>query len=149
MNLHLILPIFLGLSVVTQGVLNRKIAGDWGLSSAIFLNAVVLLVISLVFISGAKWMPQIFPEFLRLQNLEMENAKWWFLIPGLCGFFIVLGVPWSLQNNGPSKTFILLIVSQVVFSLLFEKFVFESSVSILKIVGACVAVLGAILVALN
>lgn len=149
MNLFVLLPAFLGLSVVIQGILNRKIGGAWGLSSAVFLNATIFFMASAGLLLVSKLGSGNLPELFRWQNLDLEKSKWWFLLPGLCGFFLVLGIPWSLEQIGLSKTFIVLIVSQVFFSLLIERFIFQNPVNSLKIIGAFIAIFGAALVVLN
>jgi uncharacterized membrane protein YdcZ (DUF606 family) len=147
--LFYLLPLFLGLTVVTQGTLNRRVSADWGLASTVFLNATVFFGVSLLLIIAVQVSPKFFPEYLKVQSFDLSKFKSWFLIPGLCGFFLVLGVPWSLQVNGPSKTFILLIVAQIILSLVVEKFFFAGNPSSMKILGALIAAIGAVIVSLN
>ena len=149
MTFSILIPFFIGLSVVTQGVLNRQIGAAWGLGAAVFLNASVLFVLSSLLFLGLIYFPQSFPSFLQLSSPEASRAQAWFVIPGLCGLLIVIGVPWSLQMNGPGKTFILVIVAQIIFSLLFEKFFFGLSLSLMKIMGALFVAVGAALVAFS
>ena len=149
MNMYLILPLFLGLTVVTQGALNRQVSAVWGLTWTVFLNATLFFVVSFALLMTTKFHPQILPEYLKVDQFSPEKFKWYFLIPGLCGFFLVLGVPWSLQINGPSKTFILLIVAQIILSLILDKFLFEATISYLKLMGAALVMAGALLVALS
>ena len=148
MSIFLLLPLFLGMAVVTQGALNRRISAELGLTWTVFLNASLFFLVSLALLLATKYVPQMLPEYLRVDQFSANKLKWWFLIPGFCGFFLVLGVPWSLQINGPSKTFILLIVAQILLSLVLDKFVFEATVSATKLAGAALALAGAILVAL-
>ena len=147
MSPFILLPVFLGLNIVIQGVLNKNIGANWGLSTAVMLNATIFFVISASFLLLATLVPNCLPEFLRPSEISARQFKIWFLVPGICGFMLVLGIPYSLQNNGPSKTFILLIVSQAIFSLLYEKFVLHGQIAFLKVVGATLAVLGSALVA--
>lgn len=146
MNSYIILPMLIGLAGVAQGILNRQVSASWGLTWAVGLNAVLFIVYSAVLLVVMQFAPQVLPEYLRVSTFSMEKFKWWFVLPGLCGFLLVLGIPWSIQMMGPSKTFILFIVAQIVFSLLAEKFFFDSSVPILKIAGAFLAIAGAALV---
>lgn len=145
----MLIPMVLGLTVVTQGAINRRVGADFGLSSAVFLNAFLFFVLSGILLLWAKLAPHQVPEYWRIKDLNMDQARWWYLIPGLCGFLLVLGVPMSLQANGPSKTFILLIASQVVVSLLFEIFIFSTPISNMKLIGALLAAIGAAMVAIN
>lgn len=146
MNSFIVLPFIIGLAGVTQGILNRQVSASWGLAWAVALNALLFVVYSAVLLVFSHFAPQVLPEYLRVSTFTIEKFKWWFVLPGLCGFLLVLGIPWSIQMMGPSKTFILFIVAQIVFSLLAEKFFFESEVSPLKIAGALLATAGAVLV---
>ncbi len=149
MNVLFFLPLIIGLSVVAQGVLNRQIADHWGLSSTVFLNAIVFLVVSLLWIGFEKIFPQMLPDYLKQPHSDLYRFKWWFVVPGICGFLIVLGIPWSVQINGPSKTFIMLIASQIILSLLYEKFLMGSPLSVMKISGAFIAMFGTALVVMS
>lgn len=146
MNLYLVLPLFLGFSVVTQGILNRKIAAEWGLPSTVLLNAAVFFILSGILFLLTRVFPEYFPDYLRVHQFNLQKTKYWFLFPGMCGFFLVLGVPWALQNIGPSKTFILLIVAQTVLSVMADKWIFHTEVSMMKLVGSIVALMGALIV---
>lgn len=149
MNFYLIIPILLGFTVVAQGVLNRHIGTEWGLSSAVFLNALVFMIVSFALVIVAKIFPEIMPEYLRIQQIDLDKMKWWFLIPGLCGFFLVLGIPWSIQMAGPSKTFLVLIASQIVLGLLYEKLFLDEPISTMKYAGAVVSTIGVALFTLG
>ena len=146
MNSYIILPLVIGLAGVTQGILNRQVSASWGLAWAVGLNAVLFIIYSAVLLALLQFAPQVLPEYLRVSAFSAEKFKWWFILPGLCGFLLVLGIPWSIQMMGPSKTFILFIVAQIVFSLLAEKFFFGSEIPFLKIAGALLAMAGAALV---
>ncbi len=152
MNSFLILPVILALSVVLQGMLNKKIAAEQSLVFAVFLNATVFLIVSGVLFFISKKYSESMPSFLKMP-IDSKNIfssdNLWYLIPGLCGFVLVLGIPWALQNLGSAKTFIILIVSQIILSLLAEKFVFNNDLSILKITGALVALVGAVMVGIG
>lgn len=149
MSSFLIIPVTLGLTVVVQGVLNRRIGADWGMPAAVLLNALIFFAVSLALYGWAKFSPESTPSLLRLPENHVRSMELWYLIPGLCGFILVLGMPISLHQNGPTKTFILLIASQIIFSLGLEKFITGEFPGILKISGALLAVIGATLVALG
>lgn len=149
MNFYIILPFLIGLAGVTQGILNRQVSASWGLAWAVGLNAVLFIVYSGILLGILQLAPQFLPEYLRVSSFSFDKFKWWYLLPGLCGFLLVLGIPWSIQSMGPSKTFILFIVAQIVFSLLAEKIFFDSNVSVMKIAGAFLAMAGAALVMLS
>ncbi len=150
-----LIPVILGLAVVIQGLLNRRIGLAIGLSTAVLINAIVFLTLSAAVIVISYLKPDLIPSMLRPPTTTLREASqsgpalWLYWIPGFFGFLLVLGVPYSIQNIGPSKTFITLIVAQVVFSLLAERLLFDTDLSPLKIAGALLAVTGAALVASN
>lgn len=113
----------------------------WGLPWVILLNGAVFFILCLAYYFGAR--------YFEPPVSSTESPQFWYLLPGICGFLIVLGVPISIQMMGPTKTFITLIVSQVVFSLTLEKVIFGESPGTLKIAGALIATIGAALVALS
>ncbi len=79
-------------------------------------------------------MPELFPAFLRPGAAGLDvNAT--LVVPGLCGFVLVLGAPWAMQNVGPSKTFVLLVGAQIVLSVLADKWIFDLDVAWTKWLG--------------
>lgn len=143
-NSYLLLPLALGVTVVAQATLNRVFALQWGLAVAVTVNAAVFFVLSLGFLLIAKYTPNILPEFWRY-NPTSNGFAWTYLIPGICGFFLVVGLPWSIQNLGPSTSFLLLIASQIIASLCLEYFQDAEGVSARKIIGALFVLAGAYL----
>ena len=145
MNFYFFLPIALGVSVVVQATLNKEMALQYGLLSAVLLNAAVLFVLSALFYGIAKTSPEFFPEFFQPKS-SSEPFNWSYLIPGMCGFFLVLGLPWSLHKLGPSNSFLLLIATQIVVSLLLETYRSQSLPQGLKLAGAILVLIGGALV---
>jgi uncharacterized membrane protein YdcZ (DUF606 family) len=149
------IPIILGLGVVIQGLLNRRIGAAIGLTTAVLINAVVFFALSAIVIAASYLKPDWFPAMLKPPATSFREAAlsgpsyWLYWIPGFFGFLLVLGIPFSIQQMGPSKTFVILIVAQVVFSLLAERLLFDASFSNMKLVGAMLAVAGAAIVAAN
>lgn len=144
MNSWILLPIFLGLCVVLQGVLNRDIGETWGLGSAVLLNAFIFFICALIIFIWGKWAPDSLPSYLRY--IENREIKWWYVLPGICGFFLVLGLPWSMKNIGAPRSFILLITVQIVCSVLVDRFVYQGAFNMLKFAGALLAIAGSVLV---
>ena len=145
MNILMILPILLGTSVVLQGSLNKESANLFGLSSAVFINACVFLLVSVLLLFAASFFPQSLPDFLAPKE-SLRGLKWQHLLPGLFGFFLVLGLPWSLKVNGPAKTFILIVSTQVIISLWLQMSQTGIPLKMTQILGAVFSILGAILI---
>ncbi len=148
MGFYYFLPIALGVTVLTQGILNRQIGAAWGLSTAVLINAAVFFLLSAgLFLLGKYW-PGVLPEFLRYRDAG-TGFKMTFLIPGICGFILVLGLPWALQNIGPSKSFLLLIASQILASLITDQWIFSQPVPAMKWLGGAITIVGAAVVVLS
>jgi len=147
MNAWLFLPTLLAAAFLCQAILNRRISESLGLASAVLINASVFFLAALLLWVGTRLVPELFPDFLKPGDGEFEAKVAW-IVPGICGFLWVLGAPWALQNLGPSRTFILLIGSQIVLSVLADKWVFDLEPGWTKWLGAALALAGAVLVAL-
>ncbi len=145
MNIAFFVPLALGVTVVLQATLNRAIGHNHGLATAVLINAVVFFVLSLGFFLTGKYNPDLVPEFLRFRESSVPYS-WYYLIPGACGFFLVLGLPYAIHHIGPSLSFLLLIASQVVVSLAFEIYLSGNVPSLLRLMGAALIVVGSILV---
>lgn len=130
------IPIILGLSIVTQGVLNQAIGLERGLGFAVLLNASVFFVLSIVlYVLLAQ--PSV--------KTTVDAVRWYYLIPGICGFLIVLGPPLAMSQIGSAAFFILLILAQISSSLLYDTFILGSPLSISKVFGAALTFVGAAL----
>lgn len=144
MNAYFSIPVVLGFAVVIQGLLNRWIGVQFGLATAVLINAAVFFVLSLCFYAMAHYTPNLVPEFLQVKS-SSEPFKISFLIPGICGFLLVLGLPWALQNIGTAGTFLTLIATQIFVSFLMDLFYFEMPFSIVKAIGAGLIFVGGLL----
>lgn len=145
MPFYYAIPLVLGVMVVLQGGMNRHLGSLWGLSTAVFLNAAVLFLLSALFYGMLRWSPESFPEFLRPRASETPPA-WWYLIPGLCGFCMILGLPWAMHSIGAAKSFILLITAQICAGLVWDFAISGVSPSLWKLLGGAFTLLGSLLV---
>ncbi len=139
-------PFLLGSLVVLQGGLNRHLGANFGLGSAVMLNASVLFAASALFYGILRWNPEIFPELLRPRPPQSPISTWWYLIPGLCGFSLVLGLPWSINTIGSGKTFVLLISAQILTGFIWDLAINSQSPGLLKILGGVLTILGSLFV---
>ena len=131
------LPALLGVVVVLQAGLNKKISALWGISGAVLLNALVFLVIAVVayfFVPNLKG------------NIELKNFNWWYLVPGTLGCVLVFGGPLAIMRWGAVHTFILIISAQLLASLVWDSQVEDLPVSTMRIAGIALAWIGAVLV---
>jgi transporter family-2 protein len=146
----LLLPIVVGLATVFQGGLNRSISKDWGLASALLLNSIIVAIFSLIAWAYFKW-----NTTSRLATLMGDQAgafqtyAGWYWVPGLLGFIIILGIPLSLQKVGALQTFVILIASQIVGSLIWDAMIEGRAINAARVIGAALSFFAAALVNLK
>lgn len=136
-----VIPAILGFLIVCQAGLNRKIAAQWGLPAAAFLNSTVLWTSTALLLSLAVFHPSILPSGFQFQ-WGAQGFKFWYVLPGLFGLTLILGAPWCIARWGATYTFVLLISSQVVASILWDLKVENLSISRQRLVGAGLAWIG-------
>ncbi len=145
MNAYILLPLVLGLTVVAQATINRTMAEAYGLSTVMAINAVVFLLFSVGFFLFTHYNPKVVPEFV--QNREWTSPfLWTYILPGFCGFLLVLGLPWAIEYVGASNSFLLLIASQIIISFAWELIQSGETPSVTKWLGAGLISAGAFLV---
>lgn len=131
-----------GLTVV-QSVMNRSIGIKYGWPVAGMLNNTVgflfalALVVALVFVFQGKGVAKI------------DEWHWWYLLPGCFGMLFVMGVPYAVHALGASKTFVILVASQILFGLLWDFMSGTAVISTLRVAGVLVALAGAVMVSLS
>jgi len=146
MDWALALGAMIGLGTVLQGGLNRRIAGAAGLTQAALLNAVITLVVVAVLVLIVRLAPQRFPEFFRSRGWP-EDAAWWYVLPGVCGVLIVVGVPLAISRIGASKTFLLMMSFQMLGSLFWDASIEAKPINLARVIGVALAFLGSAIVA--
>ncbi len=153
----LVVPVVVGLSTVFQAGLNRSISKDWGLGSALLMNSLVVAALSalawllsrnadsrLSVIMGETW-----SDLMKDQAGAFQQFSWWYAIPGLFGFLIITGIPIAIQKVGALQTFIVLIGSQIIGSLLWDLLIEKRPVNTIRLVGAGLSFLSALIVNLK
>ena len=139
------LPALLGVAAVLQGGLNRQISGHWGLAAAALFNTVVLLIAVCCLLAFARLRPEWLPPFFHLRG-SLAELRWWWIFPGLCGLALVAGIPWTISRIGAFPVFLGLLGGQLLMSLAWDAFVEHRPVTLVRLVGAGLALLGAWLV---
>jgi transporter family-2 protein len=138
-------PAILGVLVVLQAGVNRKLASQWGLTSAVLLNALVLFILAALLFILCLWKPEFFPKNLR-SSIDFKNFRLWFLLPGLMGFCLVIGGPFAVARWGAVQTFILVISAQLITSLIWDFQVEGLGISYMRLLGIALAWSGAFLI---
>ena len=117
--MYWLLSFLIGAVAVVQGGVNRKITTDWGLSGAIFLNSLLVLIVAVLFVAACKLTPQYFPESFAAK-FDTSTFKWWYFLPSICGFIIICAIPAFIPKIGASSVFLCMVIGQLIFSLIWD-----------------------------
>ena len=132
-----------GLAVTLQAGLNRYLANDWGLGSAITLNLVITGIMGVAYYLLVHYNILPLPTYMQNKEMAWKVWHWWVLIPSFCGFVIVLGMPWAIIHLGASRTIIIAIAAQILSSLLWDLLVEKNPVRWPQYLGALFTFVGA------
>ena len=146
MTAPLILSLLVGIFTVLQGGLNKKIGIQYGLTGTLVINSIFVLIFSLLlhFIVNETKIGG-FPPYMKLHPDAGRIIQWWYFIPGLCGFFIILGIPYGIIHIGALFTMALMICTQVTASIFWDVFIEQIPLSPLRLIGGGLTILGAAL----
>jgi uncharacterized membrane protein YdcZ (DUF606 family) len=142
------IPLVLGCLAVLQSGLNRILTESWGLPVTVAFNSLTLLGCSAIILALVKWFPQFFPASFNLPE-SLGSFRWWWLIPGICGYAIVMGLPYGIAKIGAGKTFLGLVVAQIIAGVLWDHFMEDRAAGMLKILGSLICIAGAAMVLLT
>ncbi len=109
-TLFALTPAGLGILIVIQAGLNRRIAAHWSLPAAALLNAAVLAIAATA----------VFYITASQRTVDLKSFSPWFLFPGLIGLTLVLGGPWAMARFGAAHTFVLVVAAQLLTSALWD-----------------------------
>jgi transporter family-2 protein len=140
-----LLPGFLGLAAVLQAGLNRQVMGAWGLAQAALLNTLVLLAAVAVLLLVIRFRPGALPE-LFLARGGLAEVRWWWLLPGLCGFALVTCIPFAIPKLGAFPVFLGILAGQLIASLAWDAVMEGRPLTPSRVCGALLAVAAAALV---
>lgn len=145
MRLATLLPLLLGFAAVLQGGLNRQIASAIGLSQAALLNSLVLMLATGGLVLWTRYQPQDLPPFFHLKP-GLPGLSWWWLLPGLLGIGLVTGIPWAIARLGAFPVFLGILTGQLVLSVVWDAVVEQRPMTLVRLLGAALAMVGAWLV---
>lgn len=138
---YLLFSLFLGTVAVLQGGLNRQITRVWGLAGAVALNGVVVAALTLGFAFVCFRYSHLFPQ-ATAPRVSWSTLRWWFVVPGLCGFALITGIPLVISQRGALAVFLGIVVGQMITSLLWDLLVESQSLDVKRLIGASLALIG-------
>lgn len=134
--------IMAGAFAVLQTGINKIMSETWGFSSALLLNGLVFLVFNFI-LFGLVWaQPRWFPSGYLLQG-QLSDFKWLWVLPGIFGFFLVMGLTVASQKIGAVPTFVISIAAQIIVSITWDTLVDSKPVTMMKLTGAVLTFAGA------
>src|SRR5687768_17097354 len=134
MSSALLVPLVLGMMAVAQVTLNGRVALQWGLAPAAVLNTAIALALAVCFAGRCAFRgPSI---GLYRFNVDVGLMRWWWLLPGSFGFCLVAGMPWAVQKIGALATFVTLIGAQMVGSMLWDRWIEGTALTLPRLLGA-------------
>lgn len=141
--LHSLVPAIIGVLVVLQAGLNRRISAHWGLPSAVLLNACLAAAFAALFLGYCALRPETIPPLLRA-NASLRAFSPWFVLPGFIGFCLILGGPWAIARFGATHTFVLVVSAQLAAGALWDALVEGLPVTKERVLGITLAWAGAL-----
>ena len=134
MNWTILLPLFIGCFGILQGAFNRQIATTIGVTQATLITNIGTLIICLFFYFFVKSFSHLFPDFFQIKS-TLSTYKWWYIFPPIFGFLIIAGIPFAIAKLGAVKVTVGLIAAQMVTSIIWDMFVEDISLNLMKIIG--------------
>lgn len=141
----ILFPLVIGALGVLQNTVNKNVAQGVGMPIAILANGLVLFLCSIAFYFALLRMPQEGMPSLFQHKLSQGVLNWRILVPGILGFLIIASAPYCIERAGATKVFIGIIVAQILTSIAWDRFVEEISVTPVRLLGAGLAFIGALL----
>ncbi len=146
MRIEHFLLLYIGVAAVLQAGFNKEIAKYWGYGGAVFFNSIVLCIASLILIIVVQMLPSQSSGLIQELKPKWDLSKFslWFIIPGIMGMSIVLGVPLAISKLGAVKVTVGVIGAQLLASLLWDVYAEGMPVQFTRVLGVTLAFLGAL-----
>lgn len=144
MALAVFFSIMAGAFGVWQAGLNKVVADSLGFTASLLFNGFFFLVFNLIFFFVVYVRPKAFPSEFSIQ-LAFQDFRWWWIVPGLMGFALVMGLAVSVGRIGAVQTFVISIAAQIFASIAWDMFTGEVELSKWRLVGAAVTLVGAVI----
>jgi bacterial/archaeal transporter family-2 protein len=138
-----IVPLLIGIFGILQGALLKNVALEIGVAHAILIALAIYFFLGIILFILVSNLPQVLPAFYAVKY-PVTYFKWWYLVPGIIGFFIVLFFPQAMNQLGAVKVTILIIAGQIITSTFWDFFIDHISFTPFKFLGIIFAILSLI-----
>ncbi len=148
MALAIVFSIMAGAFGVWQAGMNKVVADSLGFTASLLFNGVFFLVFNLIFFIYVYAKPETLPGEFAIQ-WALSDFKWWWVIPGLMGFLLVMGLAVSVGRIGAVQTIVISIAAQVFASIAWDLYAGDANLSKMRLAGAAVTLVGAMLATIS
>ena len=144
MTLAILMSIMAGVFGVWQAGLNKLVADSLGFTASLLFNGFFFLGFNLIFFLFVFVKPKALPAEFAIQ-WAFHDFKWWWIVPGLLGFALVMGLAVSIGRIGAVQTFVVTICAQIFASMAWDLFTGDHHINKMRVIGAIVTLVGAVL----
>ena len=137
----IIISFLFGVTGVLQGSVNKEVSLNWGVPKAVIFNSWINLFFAYaIFFLAYKFKDSI-PQMFYNRG-TWADFKWWFILPGLFGFFIVVLIPWTIAKIGALRVMLLVIIAQIITSTLWDLWVEKIPLTTPRVLGSIITLIG-------
>ena len=144
MSFATLIPFILGMIGILQGAFYRKISESIGLTHAVAIGNTFAFLLTIPIVIFIYKNPQWFPDYIQFKS-PIGAFKWWYLVPGFFGIFIVFGLPMAITKIGAVRSTVLIIIAQIITSIAWDLGVEHLQLSLTKWIAMVLGVISAIL----
>lgn len=148
MNWTILLPLGLGVVGILQGAINRQVSTYIGVAQATLITNVATVFMCTAFFIFAKHYSEALPPLFQIKA-PITTYKWWFIFPPIFGFLIVAGMPYAIFKLGAVKVTVGLIAAQMVTSVVWDIFVEDINLNLMKIAGIVFSFISVVFITLS
>jgi len=139
-----VMAVVAGVFGVLQAGMNKEIADHLGFTASLLMNSCFFLAVNALFFLFVVIKPKALGSEFAIQ-WAFENFRWWWAVPGFLGFALVMGLAVGIGRIGATQTFVISIAAQVLASIAWDIWAEgDVQISMLRLVGAGITVIGAV-----
>ena len=146
--LAVIMSIVAGAFGVWQAGMNKVIADSLGFTFSLFFNGCFFLLFNMIFFAYVWAKPKALPSEFTIQ-WALTDFRWWWVVPGFMGFTLVMCLAVAVGRIGAVQTIVISIAAQVFASVAWDVFSGDHQINKIRLVGAGITLLGAVLATLS
>lgn len=131
---YILISVLAGVSVVVSRIINSNLAKIIGIFQGTFLNYVIGLIFSLMFLFISK-------ETIQISNLQSKSIPLWAYLGGLLGVLVIVLSSYVTPKIFAFYLTLLIFIGQLFFGVIIDFFTLEK-LSLGKIIGGILVLCG-------